>query len=96
MTASIPPIISVDDHVIEPPDCFFEDEFGLRSRYDIGVDVITFECDYPHQDSTWPNTLAYAEKLLGGLPEEEVFKIVRGNAVDLFDLEPELPEPAGL
>jgi predicted TIM-barrel fold metal-dependent hydrolase len=70
--------------------CFFEDEFGLRSRYDIGVDVITFECDYPHQDSTWPNTLAYAEKVLGDLPDAEVHKIVRGNAVELFGLEAEL------
>jgi predicted TIM-barrel fold metal-dependent hydrolase len=70
--------------------CFFEDEFGLRSRYDIGIDVITFECDYPHQDSTWPNTLAYAERILRDLPEEEVFKIVRGNALDLFGLDPEL------
>jgi predicted TIM-barrel fold metal-dependent hydrolase len=76
--------------------CFFEDEFGLRSRYDIGIDVITFECDYPHQDSTWPNTLAYAEKILGDLPEEEVVKIVRGNAIDLFGLDPELIRPAGL
>ncbi len=76
--------------------CFFEDEFGLRSRYDIGIDVITFECDYPHQDSTWPNTLAYAEKILGDLPEQEVFKIVRGNAVELFGLEPELAGSAGL
>jgi hypothetical protein len=73
----------------------FEDEFGLRSRYDIGVDIITFECDYPHQDSTWPNTLAYAEKILGDLPEEEVFKIVPGNALELFGLEPELAGQAG-
>jgi Amidohydrolase len=75
--------------------CFFEDEFGLRSRYDIGVDIITFECDYPHQDSTWPNTLGYAEKILGDLPEEEVFKIVRSNAIELFGLEPELAGQAG-
>jgi hypothetical protein len=68
----------------------YEDGFGLRSRYDIGIDVITFECDYPHQDSTWPNTLAYAEKILGDLPEDEVFKIVRGNALDLFGLDPVL------
>jgi hypothetical protein len=87
MTVSIPPIISVDDHVIEPPTC---------GRYDIGIDVITFECDYPHQDSTWPNTPAYAEKILGDLPEEEVFKVVRGNALDLFGLDPELDGQTGL
>jgi hypothetical protein len=73
--------------------CFFEDEFGIRSRHDIGVDIITFECDYPHQDSTWPNTRSYAERVLAGLPEEEVFKIVRGNAIELFHLDPELPSP---
>jgi hypothetical protein len=62
----------------------------LRSRYDIGIEVITFECDHPHQDSTWPNTLAGAEKVLGDLPDVEVYKMARGNTIELFGLEAEL------
>ncbi len=75
--------------------CFFEDEFGLRSRHDIGVDVIPFECDYPHQDSTWPNTRAYAEKVFADVPEDEVRRIVRDNAIEMLGLPSELPAGAG-
>jgi len=66
--------------------CFFDDSFGLKVRDAIGVDSITFECDYPHQDSTWPVTQSYAESILAGLDEETVYKIVRGNAIRMLEL----------
>jgi predicted TIM-barrel fold metal-dependent hydrolase len=66
--------------------CFFEDDFGVASRDAIGIDQITFETDYPHQDTTWPNTKAYAQQVLDGLTPEEIEKIVRGNAIKLFSL----------
>jgi predicted TIM-barrel fold metal-dependent hydrolase len=71
--------------------CFFEDDFGLMVRDVIGVDIITFESDYPHQDSTWPNTKAYAEKVMADLTPDEVDRIVRRNAMTLFELPAELP-----
>jgi predicted TIM-barrel fold metal-dependent hydrolase len=70
--------------------CFFEDDFGVRNRDVIGVENITFECDYPHQDSTWPNTQAYAERVLADLSSPERTEILRGNAVELFGLPAEL------
>jgi predicted TIM-barrel fold metal-dependent hydrolase len=70
--------------------CFFEDDFGLHNREYIGIDQITFESDYPHQDSTWPNTQDYAAKAMAGLTDEEIFKIVRGNAIELFGLDKDL------
>jgi predicted TIM-barrel fold metal-dependent hydrolase len=66
--------------------CFFEDDFGVASRDAIGIDQITFETDYPHQDTTWPNTKAYAQQVLDGLTPEEIEKVVRGNAIKLFSL----------
>ncbi len=66
--------------------CFFEDDFGLASRDVIGIDQITFESDYPHQDSLWPNTVAYAEKAMADLTPEEIHKVVRGNALTLLQL----------
>ena len=66
--------------------CFFEDTFGLEVRDRIGVDSITFECDYPHQDSTWPDTQKYAETIMAGLDDETVYKIVRGNAIRMLEL----------
>jgi predicted TIM-barrel fold metal-dependent hydrolase len=71
--------------------CFFEDDFGLMVRDVIGVDSITFETDYPHQDSTWPNSKSYAEKVMADLAPDEVEKIVRGNAIALFGLPEKLP-----
>jgi predicted TIM-barrel fold metal-dependent hydrolase len=70
--------------------CFFEDDFGLANRDAIGIDQITFESDYPHSDSTWPNTRQYAEKAMASLSEVEICKIVRDNAIGLFELPREL------
>jgi predicted TIM-barrel fold metal-dependent hydrolase len=66
--------------------CFFEDDFGLRNRDAIGVDQITFESDYPHSDSTWPHTKQYAERAMAELRPDEIQRIVRDNAIDLFGL----------
>ena len=67
--------------------CFFKDQTGIDMRDKIGIDRITFETDYPHSDSTWPDTKAVAAGMLDGLTADEVHKIVRGNAIDLFDLQ---------
>ncbi len=67
--------------------CFFKDRTGIGQRYEIGVDRITFETDYPHSDSTWPDTRSVVAGLLDGVPGDEVHKILRGNAIELFDLQ---------
>lgn len=71
--------------------CFFEDDFGIEVRNTIGIDQITFETDYPHQDTTWPDTLAYAQRAMAGLPAEDIHKIIRGNAISLFELPESIP-----
>jgi len=67
--------------------CFFKDQTGIDLRDRIGIDRITFETDYPHSDSTWPETRAVATKLLAGLDAGSIYKILRGNAIDLFELD---------
>jgi predicted TIM-barrel fold metal-dependent hydrolase len=83
-------------HIPEPPSfyfhrqvygCFFKDQTGIDLRDRIGIDRITFETDYPHSDSTWPDTRAVAAHLLAGLPADDVYRIVRGNAIELFQLD---------
>ena len=86
----------VRDIVPEPPStyyyrqvygCFFRDRHGLESLVRVGVDNTTFETDYPHTDSTWPNTKEVAEQMMRGLPEDAIHKIVRGNAIRMLGLE---------
>jgi hypothetical protein len=67
--------------------CFFKDDVGVELIDKIGVDNALFECDYPHQDGTWPHSREVAEKALAGLADDAVRKILRGNAIRLFDLE---------
>jgi predicted TIM-barrel fold metal-dependent hydrolase len=83
-------------HIPEPPStyfhrqvygCFFKDQTGIDQRHKIGVDHITFETDYPHSDSTWPDTRAVVVRLLDGLDATTVTKILRGNAIELFQLD---------
>ena len=35
--------------------CYITDPSGLLLRDRIGIDIIAWECDYPHTDTTWPN-----------------------------------------
>lgn len=67
--------------------CFFDDTFGLQNVEAIGVNNITYESDYPHSDSTWPNTKDDALRQMSKLTDEQVFRIVRGNAIDMLQLD---------
>ena len=54
-------------------------------RHVIGIEHIMVESDYPHADSTWPDTQAVVAASMGHLPEEELRAIAAGNAARLFD-----------
>jgi predicted TIM-barrel fold metal-dependent hydrolase len=74
--------------------CFFDDETGIRNRDAIGVKQILLEVDYPHQDSTWPNTTEVVKQIASQVSDEELELIVRGNAIAMLDLDEELAETA--
>ncbi len=85
----------VSDIVKEPPStyyyrqiygCFFDDVYGLENIEKCGVNNICFETDYPHSDSTWPHSRDTALKLMGDLPDDVVYKLVRGNAIEMLGL----------
>jgi predicted TIM-barrel fold metal-dependent hydrolase len=70
--------------------CFITDPAGLKLRRDIGVEVIAWECDYPHTDTTWPNSpeVIWAELQDAGATDEEVDKITWQNSLRFFDWDP--------
>lgn len=65
--------------------CFIDDVHGLRSRDVIGVDRITWECDYPHSDSYWPKSRERAAEALKDVPDDEVHRIVELNAREFYN-----------
>jgi len=81
-----PPSTYIPGHVWG---CIFDDEIGLKNRDVIGMDQICFEVDFPHADSTFPHTLEVATRICdaAGLADEEVYKLMRGNAIECFGLE---------
>ena len=56
----------------------------IALREHIGIDHICIESDYPHADSTWPDTQALAHASLDGLPADEIRKLTWQNASELF------------
>ena len=75
--------------------CFIEDHHGIASLDEIGEDNVMCETDYPHSDSTWPNCITAVKKVIGHLPPETQYKLLRGNAERLYRFTPaEPPVPA--
>ncbi len=69
--------------------CFTADHHGLANIEAVGEDNICFETDYPHTDTTWPHSKEYAEKMVAnaGLTDEQAYKILRGNAIRMLELD---------
>jgi predicted TIM-barrel fold metal-dependent hydrolase len=75
------------DHVLA---CFITDVAGLKMRREIGVDILAWECDYPHTDTTWPESpeKLWGEFVAAGATDEEIHKITWENSIRVFDWDP--------
>ena len=80
------------DHVFGT---FIEDHAGLRLLDIIGEDNVMLECDYPHSDSTWPESISLARKWLGHLPDDVQHKIAIGNTSRVYNFTPADPATIG-
>ncbi len=70
--------------------CYVTDPTALKVRHDIGIDIIAWECDYPHSDSIWPDAPEFvlAEMNGAGVPDDEINKITWQNTCRFFDIDP--------
>ena len=66
--------------------CFFDDPHGVRNLDAIGPANVLYETDYPHSDSTWPDSRRAAAEQFGHLDPLAIRKIARQNAIDLLGL----------
>jgi predicted TIM-barrel fold metal-dependent hydrolase len=64
--------------------CSIDDPSMVELRDVIGVDHIMVESDYPHADSTWPDTQEILASHFATLDDTELRKVAAGNAARLF------------
>lgn len=79
----------------EPPSTYFrrqvfatfmEDPVGLRERHHIGIDNIMWASDYPHSETTWPNSKALTDEWMTPFGDDDKAKILWQNCARLYDL----------
>jgi predicted TIM-barrel fold metal-dependent hydrolase len=63
---------------------FQDDRFGVRAIADIGADNVMWASDYPHPDSTFPNSRRVIEESFRGVDESVTRKVVCDNAARLY------------
>jgi hypothetical protein len=95
-----PAYAELPDVITQPPShylpgrvygCFFDDETGVRNRDAIGIQQLLFEVDYPHQDTTWPNTDKIIGRIAAQVSPAELAMILRTNAIEMLGLPQNLP-----
>src|SRR3546814_10011867 len=59
--------------------CFIDDQFGVKNLEYMNVDMVAYECDYPHSDTVWPNVPEYLWASVNGLDKGTIDKITHLN-----------------
>jgi predicted TIM-barrel fold metal-dependent hydrolase len=85
---SIPPSELFRQHIYG---CFIDEIQGAAAIESIGVENVMIETDYPHTDSSWPNSIGTARKRLAHLSDDDAYKVMRGNAERVFRFQPSAP-----
>ena len=74
---------------------FQEDAIGIRLRDVIGVDNMMWGSDYPHSESTFPQSRKILAEILAGVPDDEQAKpasdpdpgIAAGNTARVYNFD---------
>jgi predicted TIM-barrel fold metal-dependent hydrolase len=62
------------------------DRVGLRLVDELGAGRVMWASDYPHADSTWPDSQRAIEENFRGVPEPTRRRILCDNARELYRL----------
>jgi predicted TIM-barrel fold metal-dependent hydrolase len=62
----------------------YYDPSALRHLEDIGVNNVMYESDYPHADSSWPDTQLSLADQFRGLDHETIERLTYKNACELY------------
>jgi predicted TIM-barrel fold metal-dependent hydrolase len=78
-----PPSFYMDQNVYGS---FIHDSVGVQTRHLKGAKNIMWSSDYPHSETTFPESQDMIRELLSQIPEEDARLIVGGRAKALFDI----------
>jgi predicted TIM-barrel fold metal-dependent hydrolase len=67
--------------------CFFNDSVAGHNLEWWGQDNVMWSNDFPHPNSTWPNSLKIIKRDIGHLPVETQTKVLAGNVSRLYNLD---------
>ncbi|MGH7844764.1 MAG: amidohydrolase family protein [Candidatus Binatia bacterium] len=70
---------------------FMDNPIGVQLRHCVGVDKVLWSTDFPHDPSDWPNSQATIERNFAGVPEDERYLMLAGNAIRFFKLDAIVP-----
>jgi predicted TIM-barrel fold metal-dependent hydrolase len=65
---------------------FMDDRPGILAREVSGTEVLMWSSDYPHDDSTWPESREVIDRIFRGVPEAERRQIIHDNAAALYGI----------
>ena len=76
-----PPSFYMDQNIYGS---FIDEVVGIQCRHLPGGKNIMWSSDYPHSETTYPNSSEVIERIFGGVPEGEKAQILGGIAKKLF------------
>jgi predicted TIM-barrel fold metal-dependent hydrolase len=63
---------------------FLRDRAAVLARHQIGLPLLLWSTDYPHNGSTWPASREVLAHIMEGVPDDERLQIVAGNTAELY------------
>lgn len=69
---------------------FLRDPIGVELRHRVGVQNGIWGSDFRHSAGDWPNSQKVIEEIFAGVPDDERYAMLAGNAVDFFGLDNEI------
>ena len=64
--------------------CMVADRYAIVNRDLIGLDKLMWECDFPHNDSNWPDSRKVLADAVHDIPDDEARQIGELNARELY------------
>jgi len=71
---------------------FMKDPVGVRQRHESGVRNLMWGSDFAHISGDWPHSRKVIEETFVGVPEDEHYAMLAGNAIEFFQAKDTVPD----